>query len=197
MQDRNIETQQEINETIGDAMSSEQSSAEGWADATSGGEYPPENSLDLFSNVLINTDANSENYPELRSYVATGYMENKELEAIRRMHSVLSNGDHILDTIKQNLDENASNLKLDKVEKLLLRKLFFLAYSSKSKNGFTVLELNSQHNYHHENLYQRQEMGEKEGALSGIKDKLGAAADKGLNSDQRIMPESRRSDEIW
>lgn len=171
----------------------------GWGTLAPKGEPTPDTGLELFSNVLINTEANSDKYdfPELMSYIATGYMDNKELEALRRIHSVLANGQRILKTIKNNMKVAGEQIKIDGIEEMLLRKLFFLSYSSKSKNGFTVLELNSQHQYHHQNLYQKQEFGEEEGPFSGLKQKLGGALDKELQSDRKIMPEKKNEVANW
>lgn len=199
-----METQREIEKTKQEAVESltgedGQPQDTGWGSMAPKGEPTPDTGLELFSNVLINTEASNEDYdfPELMSYIATGYMDNKELEALRRIHSVLANGQRILKTIEENMKVAGEKINMDGMEEMLLRKLFFLSYSSKSKNGFTVLELNSQHQYHHQNLYQRQEFGEDEGALGGLKEKLGGAIDKGMQSDRKIMPEKRESNDLW
>jgi len=191
--EENVQTQQEINDTLRGVSESLQEEGE------QRGVEPAYDTLELYEKVLINTPTGGEVYDELKPYMATAYFNNDELECVRRIQSILVQMEHITETIKRNLKEEYEdkNADIDDLKENLLRKLFFIAYSSKSKNGFTVLELNSQHSYHHENLYQKQTLGEEEGTLSGLKEKLGQAADKGINSDKQMMPERKESNDIW
>lgn len=161
-----------------------------------GGEALAESDLHLFEKTLLNTNESS--HPELKSYVPTGYLDENELNALRRLQSVLLEGKHIIDILKDSLPDgiDKSKLGIKDIEKTMLRKIFFMCQSSKSKNGFAVLELNSQHMYTHENLYSKREAGEKE----GIMDKLTGAVSKGskrLPKNQQFLPEQRRSNEYF
>jgi len=191
--EENVQTQQDINDTLRGVSESLQE------EGKQRDVEPAYDTLELYEKVLINTPTGGEVYDELKPYMATAYFDKDELECVRRIQSILVQMEHITETIKRNLKEKYEdkNADIEDLKENLLRKLFFIAYSSKSKNGFTVLELNSQHQYRHENVYQKQAFDEGEGTLAGLKEKLGQAADKGLNSDKQMMAERKKSNEIW
>lgn len=193
--EENIRAQQEIDKTLAETLESAK---------IQGGEkenkvYPAYDTLELYEKVLINTPTGGEIYDELKPYMATAYFDRDELNSVRRIHSILVQIEHITETLKRNLKGGykTNGKEMSDLKENLLRKLFFIAYSSKSKNGFTVLELNSQHTYRHENLYQKQAFDEEEGPLAGIKEKIGQAVDKGMNSNRKVWPEEKKSNELW
>lgn len=163
----------------------------------------PVNGLELYDKVLLSTD-HGDKYPELRSSISTGYMGNDELAAIRRLQSVLVNTTHIIQVIKENLKDevkerlNEDEWNIDRLENTLLRRIFFFCNSSKSKNGFTVLELNSQHSYHHENVYSKEEFKQNQDNGFGITDKLTKGFDKATKGRNKpIFSQDQRNKFEW
>lgn len=191
--ENNIRAQQEIGETLTEAL--EHAKTEGEEDNK---VYPAYDTLELYEKVLINTPTGGEIYDELKPYMATAYFDRDELNSVRRIQSMLVQIGHITETLRRNLKDGykTDGDEMSDLKENLLRRLFFIAYSSKSKNGFTVLELNSQHTYHHENLYQKQALGEERGALAGLKERMGQAMDKGMSGNEGVFPK-RKSNEIW
>lgn len=164
-----------------------------------GGQYytePSEDSLELFEKVLLNTsDQNPKKYPELKSFIPTAYLDENELYALRRVQGLLLHTNFVLESIKKCLkpDKEKKDLNINNFEEFLLRKLFFISFSSKAKNGFTVLELNSQHTYRHENLFQKQSIG---GENSNFGEKLKQMMSKAKGTGNKVFPK-KESKEIW
>lgn len=158
---------------------------------------PSEDSLELFEKVLLNTtDQDPKKFPELKSFIPTAYLDESELYALRRVHGILLHTDFVMESVKKCLhpDVQDEDLNIKEFEEFLLRKLFFISFSSKAKNGFTVLELNSQHTYRHENLFQKQSLGEEGGGQFG--ERLKQIMSKAQGTGKQVFPK-KRSNEIW
>jgi len=194
MPEDTVETQREISGTVQKAFENAKK------DDETQKTYPAYDTLELYEKVLINTpQSGNKPFKELEPYLATAYLDNDELEALKRIHSVLANAEHILNIMKDNLAEgyDGEEFNINRVTRLMRRKLFFLCYVSKSKNGFTVLELNSQHSYHHQNLYEKQTFEEEEGSmLSNLQEKVQGAQQKMPEKEGSYLPK-KKSDEIW
>jgi len=194
MPDENVETQREISSTLQDAFQKAKQSDE------SQKAYPAYDTLELYEKILINTPQDGKKpYKELESYLATAYLDEDEMNALKRIHSVLAHAEYVLEVVKDNIKDPISteDFQIDEVINLMMRKLFFLSYVSKSKNGFTVLELNSQHSYQHQNLYEKQAFEEGEGGmLSNLQEKVQGAQQKIPQKEGGYLPQ-KNADEIW
>jgi len=195
MPEETAETQREIAGTLGDVFEKAKMDEDEQEQRT----YPAYDTLELYEKVLINTPQSGKKpFKELEPYLATAYLDQDELDALRRLHSVMANAEYILKIMKDNLKDeyDPEDFDTEKITNLMMRKMFFLAYVSKSKNGFTVLELNSQHTYQHQNLYEKQAFEEEESMLGNLAEKIQGTQEKLPKQQGGYLP-NKKSDEIW
>lgn len=193
MDEDSVQTQREINQTLEEVA---RQIEEGDEEQKT---YPAYDTLELYEKVLINTpQTGNKPFEELEPYLATAYLDQDELEALKRLHSVMANAEYILNIMKNNLKKeyNKKDFDTSEITDLMMRKMFFLAYVSKSKNGFTVLELNSQHTYQHQNLYEKQAFEEEQGMMDKLQNKIQGATNKVPEQQGGYLPQ-KKADEIW
>jgi len=128
---------------------------------------------------------------EINPANASGFLNDEELQLVRRCQSMLSQ----IRFWEQRTDSDLSGLK-----HFILEKLNFLSYSSKSKDGAGVKAAISQIRIQDQNVYQQydEDRGENKGFIQKLKS-FGKKAQSGgaTNFGSNIQYRSGEREKIW
>jgi hypothetical protein len=143
-------------------------------------EAPIETLPQLFSKLFWG--GGESEYDEINDFTPTGYCNEEELRLMREYEEMIS--------IIRYLEERY-NLDLTGVKNTFMRKMNFIAYSSKSRRGFTVKSVNTQRHYVDENVFQESAMGDDKKFMEKLKKKLLGGGGRRQMEFDGVLPDQR------
>lgn len=144
---------------------------------------------ELYEKMILGTGGTKE-FKELDTYIPTGFCDLEEIDLLRGYQHLLTCIEYLEKRIKK---VYGIEIEFKKLKDFLLRKMFFLTLSSKSKNGFGIKAVQTQRQIFDQYPPMRPEPEEDEDFLDSLKEKLGGSVGnlrKGLKG-RTILPKKK------
>lgn len=151
---------------------------------------------ELYEKIILGTGSKS-HYDEMDVHIPTGFCDEREIEIIRDLQDLLVGIDFFERRVKKALGENVANMiDLSKIKDTLMRRMFFLTLSSKSKNGFGIKAIGTQRQIITEDIYSSKEEEQEETAFDKFKRITTGGLDK-IKQKKGNMTFMDRDRRIW